>query len=579
MRSAGLHVLLGQPRQALLAAPKQHLRQGLIMLAGAALMLFVGVGSLVEWGLRRQVVRIVSMVQELGAGNADARIPQPHPRGELGGLMAVLNRTADSLQAQRQAIDQLAQELQTAHGREIAEREENELRLSRMANFDSLTGLPNRALFQDRLQQAITRSRRLARPFALMFLDIDRFKNINDSLGHDVGDRLLKAVAQTLATTVREVDTVSLRDGPGRADEVFRLGGDEFMVLAEDLSDTGAAMGIARRVLVALDCAFVVDDHELFISASIGITLHGGDGVDMDGLIKQADLAMYRAKELGRGTWCFYDETMNQVAIQRHQLEMGLRRALERQEFVLHYQPKADLKTGRITGIEALLRWQPAGQAMVAPDRFITVLEETGLIVPVGEWVLREACSQMVRWQAQGMRAIGLAVNLSARQFRHHDLAAQISAILGETGLAPALLEVELTESMLLDDTDAVLSTLTALGAMGVRIAIDDFGTGHSSLRYIQRFSVDTLKIDRSFVRQTPGNADDCAIATAVIALGRSMGLKVVAEGVETPAQMEFLASQACDEMQGYLLSRPLDPGKFFDWLSCRESSEQAAAV
>jgi EAL domain-containing protein (putative c-di-GMP-specific phosphodiesterase class I) len=270
---------------------------------------------------------------------------------------------------------------------------------------------------------------------------------------------------------------------------------------------------------------------------------------------------------------------MNQVAIQRHQLEMGLRRALERQEFVLHYQPKADLKTGRINGVEALLRWQPAGQPMVAPDRFIAVLEETGLIVPVGDWVLHEACSQMVRWQSQGMRPIGLAVNLSARQFQHHDLVAQVSAILAETGFDPALLEVELTESMLIDDTDAVLSSLTALGAMGVRIAIDDFGTGQSSLRYIQRFKVDTLKIDRSFVEQTPGNAEDCAIATAVIALGRSMGLKVVAEGVETPAQMAFLAAQACDEVQGYLLSRPLAPGNFADWLSRREALESTAAM
>lgn len=582
LQEAGLRVMLGQPRQVLVAVSKLRLKQGLVVLSGAALLLFAGVWLLAEWGIRRQVARITSMVSELGAGNLAARIAQPHPRGELGGLMAVLNGTADSLQQQRAAIDELAQRLKAAHGREIAERAQNEERLARMANFDGLTGLPNRALFRERLQHAIGRVRRTGRPLALMFLDIDRFKNINDSLGHDVGDRLLAAVAQVLAGCLRHTDSVGRDGGIGgegaAACGVFRLGGDEFMVLAEDAGCTEAAAAIAQRILKALGRPFTVGEHELFISASIGITVHAGEAADLDVLVKQADMAMYRAKELGRDTYCFFDEKMNHAASQRHLLEMRLRHALERNEFLLHYQPKADLKTGQVTGVEALLRWQPAGQAMIAPDRFIAILEETGLIVPVGAWVLREACAQMMKWQARGMRPLDLAVNLSARQFRHHGLVGQVAEVLRQTGFDPARLEIELTESMLIDDSEAVVRILAELGAMGVRIAIDDFGTGQSSLRYLKRFNVDTLKIDRSFVKDTPDDPEDSTIATAVVALGHGLGLSVVAEGVETQQQVDFLRALGCDQFQGYLLSRPLAPDAFAAWLAGPGAGQWSAA-
>jgi diguanylate cyclase (GGDEF)-like protein len=573
-RAAGLRVMLGLPREALVADVRLHLKQGLLVLGGAALLLFVGVWSLAEWGIRRQIGRITEMVRELGVGNLGARIAQPYPRGELGGLMAVLNGTAASLQQQRGAIDELDQRLREAHQREITAREQNEARLSRLANFDSLTELPNRALFRDRLQQAIARARRSGQPFALMFLDLDRFKNINDSLGHDVGDRLLVAVSRVLAGCLRDTDSLGRVGDDESSAGVYRLGGDEFTILAEGICGIASATAVAERVLHALSQAFMVGEHELFISASIGITVFNDDGTDLDGLIKQADMAMYRAKELGSDTYSFFDEALDQEAGHRHQLETRLRHALERNEFMLHYQPKADLRTGRVTGVEALLRWQAPGQAMVGPDRFIPILEETGLIVAVGAWVLREACAQMMVWQRQGLRPIGLAVNLSARQFRHQDLVGQIDGVLAETGFDPGRLEVELTESMLIDDSESVLGIMTRLGAMGVRIAIDDFGTGHSSLKYLKRFNVDTLKIDRSFIKDTPEDAEDSAIATAVIALGHGLRLKVVAEGVENQAQLDFLRAQGCDELQGYLLSPPMDANAFVVWLARHDSAE-----
>ncbi len=578
-RAAGLSVLVGLPRQALLANSETRLRQGLVVLGAAALLLIAGVWSLAEWGIRRQVARITRMVGELGNGNLGSRIALPHPRGELGGLMALLNTTANSLQQQREAIDQLGERLSKAHHREITERAHNEARLSRMANFDSLTSLPNRHLFQEQLRHAIARARRSGHPFALMFLDLDRFKNINDNLGHDIGDRLLVAVSRVIADCVRDTDAVGRYREASSREGIFRLGGDEFTILTEELSGPDAAQAVAQRILDALCRPFMVDEHELFISVSIGITLYTNDGTDEDGLIKQADMAMYRAKDLGRDTYSFYDQELHKDASHRHQLEGKLRHALERDEFQLHYQPKADLSTGQITGVEALLRWQPAGAGLVGPNEFIAVLEETGLIVAVGAWALREACAQMVHWERQGMRPINLAVNLSARQFRHEGLVGQVSGILAETGFDPARLELELTESMLIDNSESVLGIMTRLDAMRVRIAIDDFGTGHSSLSYLKRFNVDTLKIDRSFVMGTPENPEDCAIATAVIALGHGLKLKVVAEGVEQDDQLDFLRSQGCDELQGYLLSRPLDAVAFAQWFAQHTPAPRIAAA
>ncbi|MEO8248238.1 MAG: EAL domain-containing protein [Burkholderiales bacterium] len=454
--------------------------------------------------------------------------------------------------------------------RDITERRQHEARLSHLANYDGLTGLPNRSLFRDRLQQAMARSRRSGKRFALLFLDLDRFKTINDSLGHEIGDKLLVEVGRLLSSCLRDTDSLARATGLTVGRDVFRLGGDEFTVLAEDIGSADGAAAIAERVLAALAGPIQVGPNELFVTASIGITLYPDDETDLDGLIKQADMAMYRSKDLGRDTYYFYNQSLNTDASERHALEVSLRHALARGEFRLHYQPKADLKTGTITGVEALLRWQPAAAALVPPDRFIPLLEETGLIVPVGLWVIRQSCEQMMAWQLAGLPAMSLAVNLSARQFRQQDLLEQIARILQETGFDPTLLEVELTESILIEDSESVLRIMASMCEMGVQVAIDDFGTGHSSLSYLKRFNVDTLKIDRSFVRDTPDDAEDSAIAIAVIALAHGLGLKVVAEGVENERQAKFLRDQGCDEMQGYLLSRPLDADSLGQWLGQR---------
>ncbi len=452
--------------------------------------------------------------------------------------------------------------------RDITERKVAEERLSVLANFDSLTGLPNRTQFRDRLALAMRRAGHQNRQLALMFLDIDRFKTINDSLGHDFGDRLLVQVASRLASCLRGRDDTQPGDA-GHGD-VYRLGGDEFTVLLENLEGPDPAAQVAKRILHTLSQPIVIGEHELFISASIGITMYPDGETDLDGLIRQADMAMYRSKEIGRDTFSFYNAELDAIATERHLLETSLRQAFDQGHFRLVYQPKADLRTGRVTGVEALIRLHRPGQGPVSPDKFIPILEETGLIVPVGSWVIREACAQVVAWDAQGLPPVQLAVNLSARQFRQVDLIEQIGLILRETGLPAHRLEIELTESTLIEDSEAVTRIMASLGALGVAVAIDDFGTGHSSLSYLKRFDVDTLKIDRSFVRDTPDDPEDNAIAIAVIALAHGLALKVVAEGVENTRQADFLRAQGCDEIQGYLLSPPLDAEAFARWLGTR---------
>ncbi len=447
--------------------------------------------------------------------------------------------------------------------RDITERKLAEARLSHLANFDSLTGLPNRTRFRSCLEQAARKARIKGRPFVLMFLDLDRFKTINDSLGHEVGDRLLQRVARTLAQCV-EAASHEIGVAPGL---VSRLGGDEFTVLVEGVSKVEAVGLVAERILAALNVPFVIGEHELFISASIGLVASRGLDGDLDSLIKQADIAMYRSKERGRNTFTFYTDQLDATIAERLRLETALRHAFERDEFRLCYQPKIDFGTGRTTGVEALLRWTPTDASPVAPDRFVPILEETGLISQVGAWVLRQACQQVMVWTEQGIEPIGLAVNLSARQFRQPDLFDVIARTLADTGLPPSRLEIELTESMLIDEIDEAVKILQRLGAMGIRIAIDDFGTGHSSLSYLKKFDLDTLKIDRSFVQDAPDSAADRSIASAVIELAHGLGLTVVAEGVENERQANFLRSQGCDQLQGYLISPPMEPAAAFTWL------------
>ena len=444
--------------------------------------------------------------------------------------------------------------------RDITDRRLNQQRLSDLANYDGLTGLPNRTQFRDLLGQAMARARRSRAAMALMFLDLDNFKVINDTLGHGVGDELLRQVATRLQGCVREADTLLQRDGaaqPG-ACTVSRLGGDEFTVIAEHLANAESAVVLARRILAAMEAPVQVDEHQLHVGTSIGIAMYPFEDTDLDGLVRHADSAMYRAKYMGKGTYAFYSDELTLEVAARLKLEGELRRAVERSEFALCYQPLARLDDGRVTGVEALLRWHPPGRGAVPPDRFIRVLEDSGLILQVGQWVLRTACAEMAAMRREGLPRMSLSVNFSARQFRQPQLARQIAETLAETGFEAACLEIEITERLLVEDHEATRLTLAELAAMGVRVAVDDFGTGYSSLSYLKRFDIDTLKIDGSFVAELPDDLEDRAIATAIVAMGHSLHMRVVAEKVETPEQAECLREMGCDVLQGYLLSRPL---------------------
>ena len=450
-----------------------------------------------------------------------------------------------ALSAARSTLEQRVAERTAALEAEIHDRRLAEARASYLAHHDELTGLPNRALFMDRLQQAIARAGRSGRSVAVLFLDLDRFKNINDSLGHATGDELLKQVGALCAKDLRETDTVA------------RLGGDEFIVCLGDVGTAEEAGGVARRLLAEITAGFEIGGHRLHANASIGISLYPADGADAETLIRNADTAMYHAKGDGRGTFHFFRPQMTERVKRRLALEIGLRQALERQEFVLHFQPIVELATGRIVGAEALVRWNHPERGLVSPAEFIPVAEDIGLIVPLGEWVLREACAQAARWPASGPDAPFVAVNLSARQFHEGSLAATVENALARAGLQASRLELEITESVLMQQTDPSMRVLRELEALGAKLAIDDFGTGYSSLGYLKRFPVSTLKIDRSFLRDVSRDDDDRAIVTAIMAMARSLGLAVTAEGVERPEQAAFLRELGCDQTQGYLYGRP----------------------
>jgi diguanylate cyclase len=454
--------------------------------------------------------------------------------------------------------------------RDITEKQNAQRRLANIANYDGLTGLANRSLFRQRLQEAIERSDDNGESFTLMFLDLDRFKTINDSLGHEFGDRLLQLVASELATCLRENDFITRYTDISNDIGAYRLGGDEFTVLLENIPNQEIVATIAKRILHTLSQPFQVGIHQLFISVSIGITHYPqvNASTDLETLIKQADLAMYRSKSLGRDTYSFFTQELQVIAKEQHKLESKLRHALDRNEYKLVYQPKANLTTGAIVGVEALLRWQPEHSEEIGPDKFIPILEESGLIVPVGMWVMKTACQQLEQWHAAGLTNLTMAVNLSARQFRQTDLLEQIAGIMKTTNVPHGQLEIELTESTLVEDSEAVVQIMQSLRQMDVKVAIDDFGTGHSSLRYLKRFSIDTLKIDRSFVKDIPHDAEDNAITIAVIALGQALGLKVVAEGVETTEQVDFLKAHGCDEIQGFWLGKPMSSEKFAHWVT-----------
>jgi diguanylate cyclase (GGDEF)-like protein len=431
-------------------------------------------------------------------------------------------------------------------------------RVEYLAYHDGLTELPNRSLFSKLLSQSINEAHRYGRQLAVAFLDLDRFKQINDTLGHEAGDQLLREVASRLKECVRESDTVA------------RLGGDEFVVLLPELGDGKYAATVAQKILSVIARPFNLIGHEFRVTASIGISIYPQDGLDEQTLTKNADIAMYQAKEQGKNNFKFYSEELNANSLERLTLESSLRRALERNEFRIHYQAKRDIGSGRISGMEALLRWEHPDLGTVAPMQFIPVAEETGLILPIGKWVLRTVCLQNVAWQKQGLPHLSVAVNLTPRQFGDEALLQDLTSILTATGMDPHLLELEITESLFIRNVEETLRILTGLKALGIRIAIDNFGIGYSSLATLQRFPLDTIKIDRSFIRDITGTSQDTALADAVIAIGKSLSLTVVAQGVETREQAEFLQTHACDELQGFYFKRPLPADQFTQLLQAQ---------
>jgi diguanylate cyclase (GGDEF)-like protein/PAS domain S-box-containing protein len=420
------------------------------------------------------------------------------------------------------------------------------LRMSYLAQHDGLTELPNRILLNDRLAQSMALVQRRKQKLALLFLDLDHFKHINDSLGHAIGDRLLQSVAKRLQACVRSSDTVS------------RQGGDEFVILLSQVMHPQDAGISAEKILLALSKPHRVDQHDIHITASIGIVTYPADGTEVEVLLKNADFAMYQAKDCGRNNYQFFKTDLNVSAIERQAIEAGLRGAVERGEFVLHYQPKINLATGAISGVEALIRWRHPLRGLLRPSQFMSVAEEFGLIVPIGRWALREGCRQAKAWQDSGLPPIRISINVSAVELRTRQYVEGVRTILKETGLAPRYLELELTETFLMQDSSSTEVVLEALKSMGVQLALDDFGTGYSSLSYMRRFPIDTLKIDQSFVRNLATDADDASIVSAVINMGSSLHMGVVAEGIETREQLTMLRDQHCPEGQGYLFSHPL---------------------
>ncbi|HEY6241211.1 MAG TPA: EAL domain-containing protein [Burkholderiales bacterium] len=415
-----------------------------------------------------------------------------------------------------------------------------------MATHDHLTGLPNRVLFNEELQRALARAERHDRPVALFFMDLDRFKNINDTLGHQFGDRVLQEAAKRLVACVREGDIIA------------RLGGDEFVLLVEEIGDAPSLTEIARKLLAAVSDLGTIDGQELNVSLSIGICSYPLDGRDAKTLLAGADIAMYRAKERGRNGFCLYSAELQSHTPEKLALEAGLRHGVERGEFRVFYQPKIDIATGEITGVEALLRWQHPEKGMLLPEKFIHLAEETGLIIPIGLWTLREVCLRAKAWKDAGLPRMPIAVNLSASQFRQEELVPQLAEILKSTGVDADILELEITESMVMKDPDQAVQLMHNLRGMGVRLTIDDFGTGYSSLGYLKHFPINSLKVDRSFVRDLPHSRDDIAITRAVIAMAHSLQMNVIAEGVELQEQLDTLRREGCDEFQGYICRPPL---------------------
>lgn len=448
---------------------------------------------------------------------------------------------------------------------DITEAKHSQNRLQELVNHDPLTGLPNRRLFTELLEHAIKRAEREQHQIALLFVDLDRFKSINDSLGHQVGDKLLYEVSKRIHQTVRDSDVVA------------RLGGDEFLVMMDDIGTSEDAALVAQKIIYALQIEFHIDGKEIFIGASVGISIFPKDGNDVEGLIKAADIAMYQIKNRGKNNYCFYSEELSKNAVERFTLESELRHALARKQFEVHYQPQISLLTGEIIGAEALIRWRHPTLGMVSPARFIPIAEETGLIVQIGEWILREAAKQAMAWINEGYTMQWVSVNVSGIQIMRSNFYDTVYGILIETDCKPQIIELEITESTVMQNTEFVIDTFNNIKQLGVRVAIDDFGTGYSSLSNLKRLPLSKIKIDQSFVRGLPDDLNDAAITNTINAMARNLGFSVIAEGVETSAQAEFLKNMGCEEAQGYLYGKPIDATEFTKMLETRTKKYQTA--
>jgi diguanylate cyclase (GGDEF)-like protein/PAS domain S-box-containing protein len=468
-----------------------------------------------------------------------------------------------NLQAEAIFDDQLKALTIVGTAQDISERKRSEREIHRLAYYDSLTGLPNRVLFKDRVTQAIAHARRYRYHLAVLFLDLDRFKLINDTLGHNVGDLLLKHLADRLSESIRHSDSIGRSTETAQTHELARLGGDEFTVLLTNLKDVQDASKVARRILEGLAQPFLVSGHEIFVTVSVGIAIFPADGDSVDMLLKNSDTAMYHAKEQGRNNFQYYSNAMNAAANERLMLEREVRHATEREEFVVYYQPQIDLRSGRIMGAEALVRWQHPQRGLLAPGEFLQAASDTGMIRTIDEWVLRTACRQSRAWQQRGLAVPSVSINVSNSLFHGSTLLKAVEDAFAETGLTPDRLELELTESIAMRNVDTSITVLQKLKAMGVQLAIDDFGTGYSSLSYLQRLPVNRVKIDQSFVRELLSRVQPVPIVRAIIAMAHSLQLEVLAEGVEEETQRSILLAEGCDQAQGYLFGRPMPAAEF----------------